>query len=108
MRVDVARPDARSALEVFSLQRHGHAARSTARTRELVPLQLNGVFLRAPRLELRSPEQEIIFSERDGYVLASWPGTNASVRLGRREMVSAMMEDFLAQAALGERLAQSR
>lgn len=54
------------------------------------------------------PEQEIIFSERDGYVLASWPGTNASVRLGRREMVSAMMEDFLAQAALGERLAQSR
>ena len=61
MRVDVARPDARSALEVFSLQRHGHAARSTARTRELVPLQLNGVFLRAPRLELRSPEQEIIF-----------------------------------------------
>ena len=55
-----------------------------------------------------TPELEIIFSERDGYVLASWPGTNASVRLGRREMVSAMMEDFLAQAALGERLAQSR
>ena len=54
------------------------------------------------------PEQEIIFSERDGYVLASWPGTNASVRLGRREMVAAMMEDFLAQAELGKRLEQSR
>jgi hypothetical protein len=55
-----------------------------------------------------TPEQEIIFSERDGYVLASWPGTDASVRLGRREMVAAMMEDFLAQAALGRRLAQSQ
>ena len=54
------------------------------------------------------PEQEIIFSERDGYILASWPGTNASVRLGRREMVSAMMEDFLAQAELGQRLGRSR
>lgn len=51
-----------------------------------------------------APEQEIIFSERDGYVLASWPGTNASVRLGRREMVAAMMQDFLAQAEIGERL----
>jgi hypothetical protein len=55
-----------------------------------------------------TPEQEIIFSERDGYVLASWPGTNASVRLGRREMVAAMMEDFLAQAALGKRLERSQ
>ena len=55
-----------------------------------------------------TPEQEIIFSERDGYVLASWPGTNASVKLGRREIVAAMMEDFLAQAALGERLANSQ
>ncbi len=54
-----------------------------------------------------TPEEEIIFSERDGYILASWPGTNAAVRLGRREIVAAMMEDFLAQAALGERLAGS-
>lgn len=55
-----------------------------------------------------APEQEIIFSERDGYVLASWPGTNASVRLGRREMVAAMMQDFLAQAEIGERLGRSQ
>jgi hypothetical protein len=54
------------------------------------------------------PEQEIIFSERDGYILASWPGTNASVRLGRRETVAAMMKDFLEQAALGERLGRSQ
>ena len=56
----------------------------------------------------QAPEQEIIFSERDGYVLASWPGTNASVRLGRREMVAAMMQDFLAQAEIGERLGRSQ
>lgn len=50
------------------------------------------------------PEDEIIFSLRDGYVWASWPGTNASVRLGRYEMVPAMMRDFLEQDALGHRM----
>jgi hypothetical protein len=55
-----------------------------------------------------APEEEIIFSLRDGYVLASWPGTNASVRLGRHELVAAMMRDFLAQDALGRRLARSQ
>ncbi|MCH8616016.1 hypothetical protein LZ016_07875 [Sphingomonas sp. SM33] len=50
------------------------------------------------------PEDEIIFSLRDGYVWASWPGTNASVRLGRYEMVPAMMRDFLEQDALGQRM----
>jgi hypothetical protein len=50
------------------------------------------------------PEGEIIFSLRDGYVWASWPGTNASVRLGRYEMVPAMMRDFLEQDALGQRM----
>lgn len=55
-----------------------------------------------------APEEEIIFSLRDGYVLGSWPGTNASVRLGRHEVVAAMMGDFLAQDALGRRLARSQ
>jgi len=54
------------------------------------------------------PEETIIFSLLDGYVLASWPGTEASVRLGRHEMVAAMMKDFLAQDELGKRLAQLR
>jgi len=31
----------------------------------------------------QAPEEAIIFSLLDGYVLASWPGTDASVRLGR-------------------------
>jgi hypothetical protein len=53
------------------------------------------------------PEDEIIFSLRDGYVWASWPGTNASVRLGRYEMVPAMMRDFLEQDAVGQRLSGS-
>jgi len=51
------------------------------------------------------PEEEIIFSLRDGFVWASWPDTNATVRLGRHGMVAAMMEDFLAQDAIGQRLA---
>lgn len=55
----------------------------------------------------RIPEDAIIFSLLDGYVLASWPGTVASVRLGRHEMVAAMMKDFLAQDELGKRLARS-
>ncbi len=50
------------------------------------------------------PELGIIFSSRDGFVWASWPETEASVRLGRQEIVSMMMRDFLAQNALGERL----
>lgn len=58
--------------------------------------------------EDQPPEEVIIFSLQDGYVLASWPGTDASVRLGRHETVAAMMEDFLAQDALGRRLAHFR
>ena len=56
----------------------------------------------------RIPEDAIIFSLLDGYVLASWPGTDASVRLGRHDKVAAMMEDFLAQDALGRRLERSQ
>jgi hypothetical protein len=51
------------------------------------------------------PELEIILSSRDGYVWASWPETNATIRLGRHETVAATMKDFLAQDALGRRLA---
>lgn len=56
----------------------------------------------------QAPEEAIIFSLHEGYVVASWPGTDASVRLGRHEIVAAMMEDFLAQDALGRRLVQSQ
>lgn len=51
------------------------------------------------------PEEEIVFSSRDGFVWASWPQTNATIRLGRHELVAAMMQDFLAQDSLGRRLA---
>jgi hypothetical protein len=50
------------------------------------------------------PELGIVFSSRDGFVWASWPETEAAVRLGRHHMVAAMMNDFLAQDALGKRL----
>ena len=49
---------------------------------------------------------EVVFSSRDGFVWASWPGTDASVKLGKCESVTAMMQNFLDQCALGERLAQ--
>lgn len=51
------------------------------------------------------PEEEIVFSSRDGFVWASWPQTNATIRLGRHDLVAAMMQDFLAQDSLGRRLA---
>lgn len=53
------------------------------------------------------PEEEIVFSSRDGFVWASWPQTNATVRLGRHDLVAAMMQDFLAQDSLGRRLAMN-
>jgi hypothetical protein len=49
---------------------------------------------------------QIIFSSRDGYVWVSWRETDATVKLGRHEIVAAMMQDFLAQDALGLRLAK--
>ena len=54
------------------------------------------------------PELGIIFSSRDGFVWATWPETEGAVRLGRHDMVAAMMQDFLAQDALGRRLAIRR
>ena len=64
----------------------------------------------APRLKSEGwePGLEIIFSSRNGYVWASWEDTDVSVRLGRHDMVTAMMQDFLAQDALGDRLAIRR
>jgi len=54
------------------------------------------------------PELGICFSSLNGFVWASWPETDATVRLGRSEMVANMMRDFLAQEALGEMLATRR
>jgi len=54
------------------------------------------------------PELGIIFSSREGFAWASWPETEVAIRLGRHEMVAAMMQDFLAQDALGKRLNKQR
>ena len=54
------------------------------------------------------PELGIIFSSLNGFVWASWPETEAAVRLGRHGMVANMMRDFLAQEAVGERLTMRR
>ena len=52
------------------------------------------------------PDRDLIFSSREGFVWASWLDTEVAVRLGRHEIVAAMMRDFLEQDALGERLAR--
>jgi hypothetical protein len=54
------------------------------------------------------PELGIVFSSREGFAWASWPETDAAVRLGRHDMVAAMMRDFLAQDDLGKRFDGSR
>lgn len=46
----------------------------------------------------------IVFSLDDGFVFASWPGANGSVRLGTYDHVREMMRDFLAQSDVGDRL----
>jgi hypothetical protein len=52
------------------------------------------------------PTAEVIFSLSEGFVWVSWPGSDASVKLGRCQPVTEMMQDFLDQCALGERLAR--
>ncbi len=47
---------------------------------------------------------DVVFSWADGFVWASWPGTGAAVKLGKCEAVTAMMQNFLDQCALGERM----
>ena len=46
----------------------------------------------------------IIFSLDQGQAWASWYRTGSRVRLGSRDEVTEMMEDFLAQIELGKRL----
>ena len=50
------------------------------------------------------PERELILSSRQGFVWASWPDTEATLRLGSHDNVVAVMQDFLAQVALGSTL----
>ena len=46
----------------------------------------------------------VIFSLERGEVWASWHGSGPPVRLGSKRRVGEMMEDYLAQVRLGERL----
>jgi hypothetical protein len=54
------------------------------------------------------PKVDLIFSLVDEFVWVCWPGTSASVRLGKHEPVIAVMRDFLDQCELGERLKNAR
>ena len=48
----------------------------------------------------------VIFSLEEGHAWASWPGSPAPVRLGPEHEVTRMMEDFIAQVEVGQRLAE--
>ena len=50
------------------------------------------------------PGDGIIFSLEKGQVWASWHGAGPPVRLGSKRRVGLMMEDYLAQVEVGERL----
>jgi hypothetical protein len=50
------------------------------------------------------PDVRIIFSLRDGFVWASWASTDCVIRLGRHDMITNVMRDFLAEDNLAERL----
>src|SRR5205085_12178643 len=49
----------------------------------------------------------VIFSLEQGQAWASWPGHPLPVRLGPQREVETMMEDFLAQSQVAQRLALS-
>ena len=53
------------------------------------------------------PTSGIIFSLEAGQAWASWKGASTPLRLGRQEEVAEMMQDFLAQIEVGERLARN-
>ena len=59
-------------------------------------------------INIAPPTGAIVFSFVDGAVWASWPGQEASVKLGAYDAVTYMMRDFLAQCELAERLAPRR
>jgi hypothetical protein len=50
----------------------------------------------------------VIFSLDAGHVWATWNDDGVPMPLGSKEEVSEMMEDFLAQVEVGERLARYR
>lgn len=52
------------------------------------------------------PSGGIVFSLESGEAWASWYGQGSPVRLGPQAEVAEMMEDFLAQLEVGERLAR--
>ena len=58
-------------------------------------------------IQSRIPDESsdgIIFSLERGEVWASWHGHGPPMRLGSKKRVGAMMEDYLAQVKVGERL----
>jgi Domain of unknown function (DUF4118) len=53
---------------------------------------------------LDEPSGSVIFSEKGGEAWVNWHGSKSPVKLGPHKDVAEMMEDYIAQVELGERL----
>ena len=62
------------------------------------------VLINAPSRADDEPVEGVIFSLERGQVWASWHGSGPPVRLGSKKRVGVMMEDYLAQVKVGDRL----
>ena len=65
---------------------------------------LKGVIVEAPGSPAAKHRKGIVFSSECGDAWASWQGHRCTVRLGTKDEVAAMMEDYLAQCELGRKL----
>jgi hypothetical protein len=71
----------------------------------VLAIGLAHAFRRALTDPINEASEGIVFSQEGGQVYASWYGGRSFVPIGPEGEVSRMMEDFLAQREVGERLA---
>ena len=65
---------------------------------------LKGLVVEAPGSPAARHRTGIVFSSEGGDAWASWQGHRCTVRLGTKDEVAAMMQDYLAQCELGRKL----
>ncbi|MCL6697737.1 DUF4118 domain-containing protein [Sphingomonas sp. NSE70-1] len=67
--------------------------------------ELKGTIVAEPGSPAAKFRNGIVFSSEGGDAWASWHGQRCTVRLGTKDEVAEMMQDYLAQCALGKKLA---
>ena len=66
---------------------------------------VKGLVVEAPGSPAAKHRDGIVFSSESGDAWASWQGHRCTVRLGTKDEVAVMMQDYLAQCELGRQLA---